>query len=152
MKNCLIVGVLALLIGFFSGYYVNGLRWSAKLQTVEKSYSDAAAKASADALSQQQKAEADVAASDAKYTQELADAKNKIDILQHSVESGAVQLHVAATCSRAVPKTGTTSSQSDATTARLTDAAQRNYIDLRQRIEVANNQILALQDYINKTR
>lgn len=36
----------------------------------------------------------------------------------------------------------------DAASARLTDAAQRDYFTLRERIEVAGKQIAGLQDYI----
>ncbi|ERM09608.1 endopeptidase [Pantoea agglomerans Tx10] len=38
----------------------------------------------------------------------------------------------------------------DATSARLTDAAQRDYFTLRERIEVAGKQIAGLQQYIKE--
>ncbi|HHJ0101992.1 TPA: lysis system i-spanin subunit Rz, partial [Yersinia enterocolitica] len=38
----------------------------------------------------------------------------------------------------------------DATAPRLTDAAQRDYLRLRERIDIATKQITGLQEYINK--
>lgn len=87
-----------------------------------------------------------VAALDAKYTGELADAKATIDHLRDDVASGKRRLQLYARCpaSRAP---GTTS-MDDFTGPRLTDAAERNYFILRERIEVAGKQIAGLQQYI----
>lgn len=86
-----------------------------------------------------------VAAIDEHRTQELNDAKNQIDTLQRAVDAGARKLQLAATC----PTTGA-AGVADATGPRLTDAAQRDYFRLRERIEIANKQIAGLQDYINQ--
>ncbi|CAI0881901.1 lysis protein [Serratia liquefaciens] len=87
-----------------------------------------------------QRAVADI---DEHRTKELNDAKNQIADLQRLVAAGARKLQLSATC----PTTGTTG-VADATGPRLTDAAERDYFRLRERIETARSQITGLQDYI----
>ncbi|MGW9792957.1 lysis protein [Serratia sp. 121840015-1] len=84
-----------------------------------------------------------VAAIDEHRTQELNDAKNQIDALRRAVDAGARKLQLAATC----PTTGA-AGVANATGPRLTDAAERDYFRLRERIETARSQIAGLQDYI----
>ncbi len=86
-----------------------------------------------------------VAAIDERRTKELNDAKNQIDDLQLAVAAGARKLQLAATC----PTTGA-AGVADATGPRLTDAAERDYFRLRERIETARSQITGLQDYIRQ--
>lgn len=90
----------------------------------------------------------DVAALDAKYTKELADAQATIDQLHDDVASGKRRLQLNATCQKR-PAAGATSLD-DAASARLTDAAQRDYFTLRSRIELAGKQIAGLQQYIKE--
>ena len=90
----------------------------------------------------------DVAALDAKYTKELADAQASIDQLERDVATGKRRLQLNATCKKQ-STTGTTSLD-DAARARLTDAAERDYFTLRSRIELAGKQIAGLQQYINE--
>ncbi|HEE9943705.1 lysis protein [Citrobacter freundii] len=89
----------------------------------------------------------DVAALDAKYTKELADAKKQLDDLQRCVSDGKCGLRVNARC----PANGATSSGSlgNASGPRLTDSAQRDYFTLRERIVTVTKQVGYLQDYIN---
>ena len=88
----------------------------------------------------------DVAALDAKYTGELANAKAKLNDLQRCVRSGKCGLRVNAKC----PSNGTASATGldDATTPRLTDAAERDYYTLRTRIETVTKQLTGLQAYV----
>lgn len=88
----------------------------------------------------------DVAALDAKYTGELADAKATIDQLERDVASGKRRLQLNATC----PTNGTagTVGVGDASGPRLTDSAQRDYFTLRERIVTITGQVSYLQDYI----
>lgn len=88
-----------------------------------------------------------VAALDDKYTKELADAKATIDKLHDDVATGKRRLQLNATCEK--QSASRTTSMDDAASARLTDAAQRDYFILRERIEVAGKQIAGLQQYIN---
>lgn len=88
----------------------------------------------------------DVAALDAKYTKELADAKGKLEDLQRCVSSGKCGLRLNATC----PENGETASGSvgDASGPRLTYSAQRDYFTLRERITTITGQVNYLQEYI----
>lgn len=90
----------------------------------------------------------DVAALDAKYTKDLADAKKQLDDLQRCVRDGKCGLHVNARC----PTNGATGSggMGDATGPRLTDSAERDYFTLRERIATVTKQVGYLQDYIQE--
>lgn len=90
----------------------------------------------------------DVAALDAKYTQELADAKKQLDDLQRCVSDGKCGLRVNAKC----PANGAagTGSLGDASGPRLTDSAQRDYFTLRERIVTVTKQVGYLQEYIKE--
>ncbi|RXW28954.1 lysis protein [Enterobacter cloacae] len=90
----------------------------------------------------------DVAALDAKYTKDLADAKKQLDDLQRCVRDGKCGLHVNARC----PANGATSTggMGDATGPRLTDSAERDYFTLRERIVTVTKQVGYLQDYIKE--
>lgn len=99
-----------------------------------------------DTISDMQKRQRDVAALDAKYTKELADARENIDQLKRDVATGKRRLQLNANC----PADGaaSTSSLGDASSPRLTDSAQRDYFSLRERIVTINGQVNYLQDYI----
>ncbi|MDD9581158.1 lysis protein [Enterobacter sp. FR 78] len=90
----------------------------------------------------------DVAALDAQYTKELADAKSQLEDLQRCVNSGKCGLHVNARC----PANGTagTGGLGDASSPRLTDSAERDYFTLRERIITVTKQVGYLQDYIKE--
>ena len=88
----------------------------------------------------------DVAALDAKYTGEMADAKATIDQLERDVASGKRRLQLNANC----PANGATGAggMGDASGPRLTDSAERDYFTLRERIVTVKKQVSYLQDYI----
>lgn len=90
----------------------------------------------------------DVAALDAKYTGELADAKETIERLHSDVIAGRKRLQLNANC----PANGTTSASGmgDASGPRLTDSAERDYFTLRERIATVTKQVGYLQDYIKE--
>lgn len=90
----------------------------------------------------------DVAALDAKYTGELADAKATIDQLERDVASGKRRLQLNARC----PASGApgTSSLGDASSPRPTDTAERNYFTLRERIATVTKQVKYLQEYVKE--
>ena len=89
----------------------------------------------------------DVAALDAKYTKELADAKAENDALRDDVAAGRRRLHIKAVCPDK-HKTTAASGVDDASSPRLTDTAQRDYFVLRERIETITNQLNGLQEYV----
>ncbi|MEQ0277259.1 lysis protein [Klebsiella sp. CN_Kp100] len=88
----------------------------------------------------------DVAALDAKYTGELADAKATIDQLERDVASGKRRLQLNARC----PANGATATGGmvNASGPRLTDSAERDYFTLRGRITTITGQVSYLQEYI----
>ncbi|WP_313396818.1 lysis protein [Pantoea septica] len=90
----------------------------------------------------------DVAALDAKYTKELADAQATIDQLHDDVASGKRRLQLNATCTKQ-SATGA-AGMDDAASPGLTDSAERDYFTLRSRIELAGKQIAGLQQYITE--
>ncbi|ENN8404536.1 lysis system i-spanin subunit Rz [Proteus mirabilis] len=85
---------------------------------------------------------------DTRYTQELINAKNEISRLRDISERNPERVYIKAEC----PKSATTSTASmdDATTARPTDTAIRNYWLLRERITQAEQIIKGLQGYIGE--
>ncbi|AVE48831.1 lysis protein [Serratia marcescens] len=84
-----------------------------------------------------------VTAIDEHRTKELNDAKNQVTNLQRDVADGTRKLQLAALCS-----TSGTAGMADASSPRFTDADERDYFRLRERIEITNKQIAGLQDYI----
>lgn len=90
----------------------------------------------------------DVAALDAKYTGELADAKETIERLHSDVIAGRKRLQLNANC----PANGATGTGSlgDASSPRLNDSAERDYFTLRERISTVTKQVGYLHDYIKE--
>ena len=134
---------------------LGGIIWSAshyhdKYQT-ERLRADAAEQSLVLAnttITDMQTRQRDVAALDAKYTGELADAKKQLDDLQRCVSTGKCGLRVNAKC----PANGapSTTSMDDGSSPRLTDSAERDYFTLRERIETATKQIAGLQQYVSE--
>ncbi|ASB03317.1 lysis protein [Proteus mirabilis] len=80
---------------------------------------------------------------DTKHTTELTNAKAEIDRLRVSAERNPDRVYIKAECT-------STASMDDATIARPTDTAIRNYWLLRERIAHSEQMILGLQDYIRQ--
>ena len=68
----------------------------------------------------------DVAALDAKYTKELADAKAENDALRDDVAAGRRRLHIKAVC-QSVREATTASGVDNAASPRLADTAEQDY-------------------------
>lgn len=85
---------------------------------------------------------------DIQYTQELANAKNEISRLRDISERNPERVYIRASCPK--DETNSTSGMDDATTARPTDSAVRNYWLLRERIAESEQMIKGLQDYIKQ--
>ena len=73
----------------------------------------------------------DVAALDAKYTKELADAKAENDALRDDVAAGRRQLHIKAVC-QSVRGSHHRLRRGYAASPRLADTAERDYFTLRR--------------------
>ncbi|HAN6588701.1 TPA: lysis protein [Escherichia coli] len=87
----------------------------------------------------------DVAALDARYTKELADANATIESLRADVSAGRKRLQVAATCAKST--TGA-SGMGDGENPGLTADAELNYYRLRSGIDRITAQVNYLQEYI----
>ncbi|EBW6338230.1 lysis protein [Salmonella enterica subsp. enterica] len=91
------------------------------------------------------KRQRDVAALDARYTKELADANATIESLRADVSAGRKRLQVAATCAKST--TGS-SGMGDGESPRLTADAELNYYRLRSGIDRITAQVNYLQEYV----
>ncbi|EBZ1027307.1 TPA: lysis protein [Salmonella enterica] len=125
-------------------YHNNAVRYKDQRDTVTHKLALAN-----ETITDMQTRQRDVAALDARYTKELADAQNQIDALERDVATGRKQLQLHARCPTvSAGKTSATSGVDDGTGPRLTPTAERNYYTLRKRIEKARKQIDGLQGYI----
>lgn len=95
------------------------------------------------------KRQRDVAALDARYTKELADAKAENDALRDDVAAGRRRLLVNATCPAvSTGKSSSAASVDNAARPRLEDSAQRDYFTLKERVTTMQKQLEGTQDYI----
>ena len=139
----LVVALIGVLAFFVNHYRDNAITYKDQRDKATKNF-----RLANDTIKDMQVRQRDVAALDAKYTKELADAKKQLDDLQRCVRDGKCGLHVNARC----PTNGTTSTGGmvDATGPRLTDSAERDYFTLRERIATVTKQVGYLQDYIKE--
>ncbi|EWG75899.1 MULTISPECIES: lysis protein [unclassified Enterobacter] len=135
-----LIGVLAFLVNH---YRDNAITYKDQRDKATKSL-----RLANDTIKDMQTRQRDVAALDAKYTKDLADAKKQLDDLQRCVRDGKCGLHVNAKC----PTNGaaSTGGMVDASGPRLTDSAERDYFTLRERIATVTKQVGYLQDYIKE--
>ncbi|HDC4380495.1 TPA: lysis protein [Citrobacter braakii] len=99
-----------------------------------------------DTIKDMQIRQRDVAALDAKYTKELADAQAENDRLRADVVAGKRRLQIAATCTK--DETTGTSGLVDGSSPRLTADAELNYWRLRDGIATVTKQLTGLQEYV----
>ncbi|EEC7566897.1 TPA: lysis protein, partial [Escherichia coli O146] len=90
----------------------------------------------------------DVAALDAKYSRELADARAENETLRADVAAGRKRLRINATCHGTVREATGTSGVDNATGPRLADTAERDYFILRERLMTMQKQLEGAQEYI----
>ncbi len=98
-------------------------------------------------IADMQQRQRDVAALDAKYTKELADAKAENETLRADVAAGRRRLHIKAVC-QSVREATTASGVDNATSPRLADTAERDYFTLRERLMTMQMQLEGAQEYI----
>lgn len=140
----LVVALIGVLAFFVNHYRDNAITYKDQRDKATKKLILANA-----TIKDMQTRQRDVAALDAKYTKELADAKKTISDLRRDVDSGAKRLRVSATCP-GVPKTTSATGVDDAGAPELTPDARRNYFDHRDGIETADKMIRGMQDYIKE--
>jgi len=88
-----------------------------------------------------------IAATDKKYTEELAHAKAYIERLRFVLINGDKRLRLNARFDLSTAPRAT--EMDDATAPRLSNTVEWNYFSLREHIATATIQIAGLQDYIN---
>ncbi|MCU2664133.1 lysis protein [Enterobacter hormaechei subsp. steigerwaltii] len=139
----LVIAVIGVLAFFVNHYRDNAITYKDQRDKATEKLSLANA-----TINDMQARQRDVAALDAKYTGEMADAKATIDQLERDVVSGKRRLQLNANC----PANGATSTGSlgDASSPGLTDSAERDYFTLRKRIVTVTKQVGYLQDYIKE--
>lgn len=138
-------GVLLLLCVVLS-IAVNRYRDHAIVYKDQRNKATSALNLANDTITDMQVRQRDAAALDAKYTGELADAKETIDQLERDVAAGRKRLRLNAECTASGE--ANTGSLGDASGPRLTESAQRDYFTLRERIATVTQQVGYLQDYI----
>ncbi|EGF6519710.1 lysis protein [Salmonella enterica] len=124
-------------------YHSNAVRYKDQRDTATHSLTLAN-----ETITDMTKRQRDVAALDARYTKELADAKAENDALRDDVAAGRRRLYVNATCPEAVRKATAAPGMDHAASATLTANAERNYWRLRDGITTTTKQLAGAQDYI----
>ncbi|CTW53021.1 TPA: lysis protein [Escherichia albertii] len=90
----------------------------------------------------------DVAALDARYSRELADARAENETLRDDVAAGRKRLRINANCPGTLRKAPTTSGVDNATGPQLAEATERDYFILRERLMTMQKQLEGAQEYI----
>ncbi|EJI4221478.1 lysis protein [Salmonella enterica] len=126
--------------------------WHSSYTMAEKARKEAVALADTrqqtiDDMTQRQRQNA---ALDAKYTKELADAKAESEALRADLAAGRRRLQLHAVCMPAAARDTATTGATDATAARLTPDAERDYQRLRTEARSVTAQVNDLQQYINE--
>lgn len=144
-KNVVAVFILiAMVVGFsaaFNHYRNESVAQSKRADEAEHNLALANS-----TISDMQTRQRDVAALDAKYNQELADANTENDALRHKLDAGS-RVRVKGSCPAAA--TGTTSgSMGNDGPVELSDSAGRNLLDIRAGIISDQQKLKYLQGYI----
>lgn len=84
---------------------------------------------------------------DIKVTQELANAKSEVERLRADLGNGTKRLRIAASCPK-LPEATAATGKPDATSPRLNDSVERDYLSLVERIRQSETMINGLQSYI----
>lgn len=139
-----VVTVIGVLAFFVNHYRDNAITYKDQRDKATKNLNLANA-----TIKDMQTRQSDVAALDAKYTKELADAKAENDALQRKLDNGGRVL-VKGRCPvpASTEASGTSSLGHDAT-VELSDVAGRNVLGIRSGIKQDQSALRVLQEYIN---
>ncbi|EOJ5250174.1 lysis protein [Escherichia coli] len=99
-------------------------------------------------ITDMQQRQRDVAALDARYSRELADARAENETLRADVAAGRKRLRINATCQGPVREATSTARVGNATGPRLADTVTRDYFTLRERLMTLQKQLEGAQEYI----
>ncbi|MCU6445648.1 lysis protein [Escherichia coli] len=137
----LVLALIGVLAFFVNHYRDNAITYKDQRDKANKQLSLATA-----TIKDMQVRQRDVAALDAKYTKELADANAENNRLRADVVAGKRRLQIAATCSK--DETTGSSGLVDGSSPRLTADAELNYWRLRDGIAAVTKQLTGLQEYV----
>lgn len=141
LTTALLSVIIALLVGM---WYTTSQMQSLNVQLKEITQVANQKKADLENIQRQRVQAAEL---DIKVTQELANAKSEIERLRTDLGNGTKRLRIAASCPK-LPETTVATGKPDATSPRLNDSAERNYLSLVERIRQSETMINGLQSYI----
>lgn len=142
---CAVVIVALSTMGWLANHYHGKyLQEQKRADTAEQSLKLANA-----TITDMQVRQRDVAALDAKYTGELADAKAENDALQRKLDNGGRVLVKGKCPVSAATQTAGAASMGDDATVELSSVAGRNVLGIRSGIISDQTALRALQDYIS---
>ena len=119
------------------------------LPTVQRDKNARELKLANAAITDMQMRQRDVAALDAKYTKELADAKAENDALRDDVAAGRRRLYISSLPNKRCRGYRLASGVDNAASPRLADTAERDYFTLREADHYMQKQLEGTQKYIN---
>ncbi|EDW3280095.1 lysis protein [Salmonella enterica] len=135
--------VIAALAWATDHYHGNAVKYKEQRDTVTHKLALANA-----TITDMTKRQRDVAALDAKYTKELADAKAENDALQRRLAAGG-RVRVKGRCSMPTQtETASTSRVGNAATVELSPGAGQNVLDIRAGIICDQEKLKYLQEYV----
>ncbi|ACI37447.1 lysis protein [Escherichia coli] len=149
MNRVLCVVIIVLAVGYgalwlaTNHYRDNALTYKAQRDKKARELEQANA-----TITDMQVRQRDVAALDAKYSRELADARAENETLRADVAAGRKRLRINANCPGSLRKAPITSGVDNATGPRLAEAAERDYFILRERLMAMQKQLEGAQEYI----
>ena len=141
ITTALIAVIIALLVGM---WYTTSQMQS--LSSELKEITQVANQQKAD-LENIQRQRVQAAELDIKVTQELANAKSEVERLRADLGNGTKRLRIAASCPK-LPEATAATGKPDATSPRLNDSVERDYLSLVERIRQSETMINGLQSYI----
>ncbi|EPF0662379.1 lysis protein [Escherichia coli] len=142
-----IISVLVICIIVCLSWAVNHYRDNAITYKAQRDKNARELKLANATIADMQQRQRDVAALDAKYSRELANAKAENETLRADVAAGRRRLHIKAVC-QSVREATTASGVDNATSPRLADTAERDYFTLRERLMTMQKQLEGAQEYI----
>ena len=143
-----IISALVICIIVYLSWAVNHYRDNAITYKAQRDNKASELKLANATITDMQVRQRDVAALDAKYSRELADARAENETLRADVAAGRKRLRINATCPGPVREATGTARVDNATGPRLADTAERDYFTLRERLMLMQKQLEGAQEYI----
>nr|WP_202562254.1 lysis protein [Enterobacter cancerogenus] len=140
----LVVALIGVLAFFVKHYRDNAITYKDQRDKATEKLSLAS-----DTIDDMKMRQRDVAALDAKYTKELADAKAENDALQRKLDNGGRVLVKGRCPMPASTEAASASSMGHDATVELSDVAGRNVLGIRSGIKQDQSALKTLQEYIN---